>query len=310
MPLLLPYVIIALVALGYLFYANPGLHDWLGDTATQLAKPVIVPLVNLINAPPFVYIVSIQILLAAIIVCVAYWRRVVRPRVASLRALRSVVYGLPAPSGREGVGEAMRQLGDALRARSLFAVPWAAFQTQTSRDGAIPQTPFAYFAASDPTAGQTEQRGLMQAMPGYFTSIGLIFTFIGLVVALYFAARGFRSGNIEEARSSILQLLNAASFKFLTSVAALIGAFLVSLSFRYSLSVMRRETDETIAYIESYISLWRAAQRSETLSPAWAPAALIERLDQIVAALETLTHRLDFSPRDAERRGEIRAAAG
>ena len=309
MPLLLSYILIAIAAIGYLLYTSSAWQDRIGEAATELLRPAIVPLVNLINAPAFVYIVSFLILLAAVVVCGAYWRRVVRPRVARLRALRSIVYGLPVPGGQERAPEAFRQLGEALRARELFAAPWAAFQIQMSRGGTIPQTPFAYFAASDPTAEQSERRGLMQAMPGYFTSVGLIFTFVGLVVALYFAARGFRSGNIEEARASILQLLNAASFKFLTSVAALVGAFLVSLVSRFSLSTMRREADETIAYIESYISLWRAAQGAEPGDMRHPFADVVEKLDRLIAGIETLALRLDVARGDAEPAGEMRRAA-
>jgi hypothetical protein len=307
-PLLLPYILIAVAAIGYLLYASPASQERIGEVSTELVRPVVVPLVNLINAPAFVYIVSLLILLAAVAVCGAYWRRVVRPRIKRLRALRSVVYGLPAPGGQVSAPDALRQLGEALRARELFAAPWAAFQVEASRGGAIPPTPFAYFAASDPTAEQSERRGLMQAMPGYFTSVGLIFTFVGLVVALYFAARGFRSGNIEEARASILQLLNAASFKFLTSVAALVGAFLVSLSFRFSLSTLRRETDETVAYIESYISQWRAAQGASRGDMRHPLADVVERLDRLIAGFETLAGRLDVHQNEAAPLRELHAA--
>ena len=128
----------------------------------------------------------------------------------------------------------------------------------------------------------------MQVLPGYFTWLGLILTFIGLVVALYFAARGFRSGDIAEARTSILQLLNASSFKFLTSVAALSGALLVSIAYRFCLSQLRSESERTVAYIEAYVSLWRDLMRPK--HPATdSLTTVVDRLDLLIASVNSLT---------------------
>lgn len=128
----------------------------------------------------------------------------------------------------------------------------------------------------------------MQALPGYFTWLGLILTFIGLVVALYFAARGFRSGDIAEARTSILQLLNASSFKFLTSVAALSGALLVSVAYRFCISQLRSESERTVAYIEAYVSLWRDLMRPK--HPATdSLTTVVDRLDLLIASVNSLT---------------------
>ena len=128
----------------------------------------------------------------------------------------------------------------------------------------------------------------MQALPGYFTWLGLILTFIGLVVALYFAARGFRSGDIAEARTSILQLLNASSFKFLTSVAALSGALLVSIAYRFCLSQLRTESERTVAYIEAYVSLWRDLMKPK--HPATdSLTTVVDRLDLLIASVNSLT---------------------
>ncbi len=289
-----PYLIMALGLGLYGIYANPGLQDAIGDAATAVARPVVIPLVNLINAPSFVYIVSILILLAAVVVCVLYRLRAVRPRIGRLRAVREAVFALPVPSrwSREQSADAMRQLGDALRHAGVFPTAFARFQLQAAQERGIPAVPFGYFAASDPTTDEAERRGLMQALPGYFTWVGLILTFLGLVVALYFASRGFRSGSVEEARHAILQLLNAASFKFLTSVAALVGALLVSVTLRLSLIALRRETDETIAIIEGYVSAWRDAQASSQTA-AEPLQALADRLDLLVTGLNGLTGRID-----------------
>jgi hypothetical protein len=303
-------IILALVgaAAGYAVWANPGWQAAIGAAATQVVRPIVIPLVDLINAPAFVYVVSTLLVLSAIVVSVLYEWRVVRPRMRRMRRVQSALRNLPTPGlATLPAGEAMRHLGDALRGEALFPTAWAAFQGEASRQGLIPDTPFASFAAQDPTSEEAERRGLMQALPGFFTSVGLILTFIGLVVALYFAARGFRSGNMEEARAAILQLLNASSFKFLTSVAALMGALLISLVLRLGLSRMRRAAEETIGDIEGYISAWRDLQGSV---PQRSPfAEVTERLDVLIAAVTGLTQRLDALAPAAGARGVDRDAA-
>lgn len=171
----------------------------------------------------------------------------------------------------------------------MFLTAWAALQAQYRREDTIPDTPFSSFAASDPTLAEGEHRGLMAALPGYFTSLGLIFTFMGLVAALYFAAGGFRSGNLEDARAAIMQLLNASSFKFLTSVSALASALLISIVHRYAQSRLRSSVNETVGLIESYLALWRSASPSS----AERGDAADRRVDDLVSAVRALTSRLE-----------------
>jgi ABC-type transporter Mla subunit MlaD len=60
-----------------------------------------------------------------------------------------------------------------------------------------------------------------QALPNYLVGVGLLFTFIGLIAALYFAGKGVASANVQDAQASLRELLEAATFKFGTSVAGL-----------------------------------------------------------------------------------------
>src|SRR5262245_11079656 len=185
----------------------------------------------------------------------------------------------------------MSRLGDTLRKRGLFLSAWASFQARIAAERRIPDSPFSYFVASDPMQQEVQREGFMQALPGYFTWLGLILTFIGLVVALYFAAKGFRSGDIAEARNSILQLLNASSFKFLTSVAALCGAMIVSITYRFGLSHLRGEVDRTVAVIEAYISRWRDSlgARQPAIDPLM---ATVERLDLLISTMDALAAQM------------------
>jgi hypothetical protein len=64
------------------------------------------------------------------------------------------------------------------------------------------------------------------AVPNYLVGLGLLFTFAGLVAALYFASAGVAAASIQEAQGALRHLLAAATFKFVTSIAGL-GASIV-----------------------------------------------------------------------------------
>ena len=64
------------------------------------------------------------------------------------------------------------------------------------------------------------------AVPNYLVGLGLLFTFAGLVAALYFASAGVAAPSIQEAQGALRHLLAAATFKFVTSIAGL-GASIV-----------------------------------------------------------------------------------
>jgi hypothetical protein len=63
-------------------------------------------------------------------------------------------------------------------------------------------------------------------VPNYLVGLGLLFTFAGLVAALYFASAGVAAASIQEAQDALRHLLAAATFKFMTSIAGL-GASIV-----------------------------------------------------------------------------------
>lgn len=67
---------------------------------------------------------------------------------------------------------------------------------------------------------------LYRAVPNLLVGSGLLFTFVGLVGALYFGSRGIGAGDIKQAQQALHELLAAATFKFTTSIAGL-GSSLV-----------------------------------------------------------------------------------
>ena len=76
----------------------------------------------------------------------------------------------------------------------------------------------------------TGQFRVFQSLPGYFVGLGLIFTFLGLVAGLHFASEGIATPSLEDARQALVQLLNASTFKFLTSISGIATSLILSLS--------------------------------------------------------------------------------
>ncbi len=70
------------------------------------------------------------------------------------------------------------------------------------------------------------------ALPNVFVGLGLLFTFIGLVAALHFAAEGVTSADVAEAQQSLQSLLKAATFKFMTSITGVFISLALSWFFR------------------------------------------------------------------------------
>ncbi|MFZ1429460.1 MAG: hypothetical protein WAS21_22125 [Geminicoccaceae bacterium] len=67
---------------------------------------------------------------------------------------------------------------------------------------------------------------LYRAVPNILVGCGLLFTFVGLVGALYFGSQGIGADDIVQAQHALHELLAAATFKFTTSIAGL-GSSLV-----------------------------------------------------------------------------------
>lgn len=66
------------------------------------------------------------------------------------------------------------------------------------------------------------------SVPNLLVGMGLLFSFVGLVSALYFASFGVASASIGAAQTALAELLAVATFKFLTSIAGLSASLLFS----------------------------------------------------------------------------------
>ena len=92
-----------------------------------------------------------------------------------------------------------------------------------------PQTFFNLATLREKVSGLKWQ----SAEPGYFVGVGLLLTFVGLVIALSKAAASTGAANADDMRHALEQLLQAATFKFSTSIAGLAASILLSLFYKF-----------------------------------------------------------------------------
>ena len=89
-----------------------------------------------------------------------------------------------------------------------------------------------------------------QAFPNMLVGIGLLFTFVGLIAALYFASKGVNQ-NHEQAVIALQELLHAATFKFSTSLAGLLASLSFSVGEKWQFHKFDEKTNALIARMES-----------------------------------------------------------
>ena len=147
----------------------------------------------------------------------------------------------------EGLEEALRVVEEAPSASSLHA-RFSSIDQRLEANPVIGQAWRAFVRTLVPVPGQDGVLGATRrpredlnegiltsagvnlrfytAVPNYLVGLGLLFTFMGLVAALYFASAGVVAPSIQEAQDALRDLLAAATFKFVTSIAGL-GASIV-----------------------------------------------------------------------------------
>jgi hypothetical protein len=124
------------------------------------------------------------------------------------------------------------------------------------------------------------------AMPGMLVGAGLLFTFLGLTVALSVAGDVVAGGDNAQRQQGLHQLLNVASFKFLTSLAGL-GLSIAYTWFRnYRIRLVEPALDGFNAALERQMPL---------ATPAFLQHEVNETLRNQSAALEIFGNQLAVS---------------
>lgn len=150
------------------------------------------------------------------------WARLAAVQMGINRGIRTV----ESATSRQNFFEQFETQGDQFAKQPTFANAWNEFAKTVIIDGSrqivrITRRPQEFFNEKSLVAPRINLR-LFNAMPGYLISLGLFFTFIGLVAAIAIAAKGLgTSANVEQTQAALVQLLDVASLKFISSVAGI-----------------------------------------------------------------------------------------
>ena len=125
------------------------------------------------------------------------------------------------------------EISEALVRHRLLAPAWSAF----SKTLVVPptrgvplygsRTPGHFFSA-DLLMGREAAHYYYRTVPNLLVGVGVLVTLVGLVAAIHFTIQGMASGDLYTTQSALMGLLNAASIKFLSSIAGLAIALLFS----------------------------------------------------------------------------------
>ena len=176
----------------------------------------------------------------------------------------------------------------------LLGHAWTGFDgTLVRSDGVIrntlrPQLFFSLAALRERLPGLK----IIPGIPGYFVGLGLLFTFIGLVLALSKAAAGAEAARAasgagaEAMQGALRELLQAATFKFSTSIAELAASIILSFAFRLF----------NIGVESSLSDFCRALEtKLDYLAPQKVTLEMVETLDAQLAELKAINSEEFFA---------------
>ena len=133
------------------------------------------------------------------------------------------------------------------------------------------------------------------AIPGIFVGVGLLFTFIGLVAALFFASQAIQAvggENIDAAQQTarmqgaLAQLLGTATFKFWTSIAGLGCSIILGVFHRIGLRSLDKALDDLCIQIE---------RCTRTVTPEMIAVQQLDELREQSSQLKEFTGQLAFN---------------
>mgnify|MGYP001806096035 CR=1 FL=1 len=212
-----------------------------------------------------------------------YWGGLVAP---TKRDLEGVAAAIRAAGGDPGDPRALPQVRQAMRSCHLLAEEWDAFETTLiRRQGeqgellhctARPASCFTLVTLRDHGADLKAWLPLS----GYFVGIGLVLTFMGLVAGLYFASRGMKTADLNQARSALVALLNASTFKFATSIAGILSSLILSVVVRAGIAQVEQRLSLVVKALDRRFPLMTGERlMQDQIDLAQRQIQWLERLD-------------------------------
>jgi hypothetical protein len=255
------------ILLGVLLVAIPLLIRIFGGSASDWegARAVYVPLARL-----YLYVFNSE--LTAIYLCLGmvvfglgilgyYWWQRIAPAV---RDLRTVTAQLQVIDGKLTGDATLLAIDNVMSRFKLVSKSWALYRaTLIPQGGRVVSQfqPALYFNMRMLEQAGVRLRSFM-SLPNDFVGLGLVFTFLGLVAGLYFASRSMMSADLKTARDALVQLLHAATFKFLTSITGIGMSLFISLVQRIMLDRIDARLSELQYALEAILPLAHVAGAS------------------------------------------------
>lgn len=193
------------------------------------------------------------------------------------KATRHAATLIEAAPDTQALYEQFELLNDRFAKLPLYATAWHEFSKTVILDPArtlirITRRPGEYFNSGSIIASRLNIRQF-NAMPGYLISLGLFFTFIGLVAAIAIAAAGLGAADVAKTQAALVQLLEVASLKFISSVAGISLSIVlavaqkaqynrVSMRIRAFGAAIERRTQ--LVTMEQLLQQWLASQENVT----------------------------------------------
>ena len=198
------------------------------NTFSAMIKPIETALIagfDIFRHNEVAIALSVVMLLVGLALGLRFWLLQMRPLFAAFDAVDQQVRR---HADARAFAQAFKEVDRALSEPAFLRHGWQEFRAtlihpEKGDDEPIRYTlrPSAYLNVGAVESGGVNLQ-LQKALPNFFVGFGLLFTFIGLVAALFFANQGVASPNIAVAQEALRNLLHAATFKFLTSVAGMV----------------------------------------------------------------------------------------
>jgi hypothetical protein len=196
----------------------PSQAGWEDSALKGLLVPPARFLLDLFNSPATAIIFAGALVLGGGAMALSFRLGRVRPILREIGELSEVVASSRSIAARD---ERLARLADVFDRSSLLRREFRLYAAalRAAKPGATPR------AGHYIDMGAVERSGCgvtaFGQMGGHVMAIGLALTFCGLVAGLYFAGKGLVASDLATARASLVQLLQAATFKFLTSIAGI-----------------------------------------------------------------------------------------
>ncbi len=200
--------------------------------------------------------------IAAIFFALALWlclhTAIVNKRLAALNKKLSRIVGDHPAKWRENFRDGFNDIELQIQNIPFLRRSWQEFDESVIRpDPADEHSVFrntaragTYFNISSLARTARLPLHFWQAAPNYFVGFGLLFTFLGLAAALNFASDGVSAKDIEIAKAALQGLLQAATFKFLTSITGLAASIMFSMLFKWRVGRLQRGLAELCDTLE------------------------------------------------------------